>query len=104
MDLSRLLKSLEELIYELVSWVVFYPLTMWRSIVAPQAMMRYAESELLDKVQDQITYTFSPPLFLWVTLFTANLLNNALVHQTAPKVPAFLANDVNMVIFRAILF
>jgi hypothetical protein len=105
MDLIRLLKSLEELIYELVGWLMFYPLTMWRSIVAPQGMMRYAQSELLDKEQDQFTDTLSPPLFLWVTLFIANLLNNALVKRgAAAKVPSLLANDVNLVIFRAILF
>ena len=49
MDLIRLLKSLEELIYELVSWLVFYPVTMWRSIVNPQEMMRYAQSDCSKK-------------------------------------------------------
>lgn len=28
----KLLKSLEELIYEVVTWLVFYPITMWRSV------------------------------------------------------------------------
>ena len=43
----KLLKSLEELLYELVSWLLFYPITMWRSVLKPLNMMRYADTELL---------------------------------------------------------
>ena len=32
MDFMKLLKSLEELLYEVVSWLVFYPLTLWHSL------------------------------------------------------------------------
>lgn len=104
MDLIRLLKSLEELIYELVSWLVFYPLTMWHSIAHPQAMMRYAESELLDKDQDQFTDTMSPPIFLTVTLLLTSLINTALVRPAPSKLPSIVASDTNLLIFRAILF
>lgn len=49
LDFMKLLKSLEELLYELVSWLLFYPLTMWRSVVRPLSMMRYADTELADR-------------------------------------------------------
>ena len=44
MDFMRLLQSLEELLYELVSWFVFYPVTLWRTLTRPQQMMRYADA------------------------------------------------------------
>jgi len=40
MDFMRLLQSLEELLYELVSWLVFYPVTLWRTLTRPREMMR----------------------------------------------------------------
>lgn len=57
----KLLKSLEELLYELVAWLVFYPLTMWRSVITPLRMMRYADIELSDRLDDQYDDTLSPP-------------------------------------------
>ena len=104
MDLIRLLKSVEELIYELVSWLVFYPLTLWRSVMHPQAMVRYGESELLDKEQDQFTDTMSPPIFLTVTLLLTALINTALVKSAPAKLPSFIADTTNLLIFRAIMF
>jgi len=50
LDFMKLLKSLEELLYELVSWLLFYPITMWRSVVSPLIMMRYADAELADRL------------------------------------------------------
>lgn len=64
----KLLKSLEELLYELVSWLLFYPITMWRSVLKPLNMMRYADTELADRPEDQSEDTLSPPLFLLITL------------------------------------
>lgn len=49
----KLLKSLEELLYELVSWLLFYPITMWRSVLSPLNMMRYADTELAVRPEDQ---------------------------------------------------
>jgi hypothetical protein len=46
MDFMRVLRSFEELLYEVASWLVFYPLTMWKALRRPQAMMRYADAEL----------------------------------------------------------
>jgi hypothetical protein len=67
LHLMKFLKSLEELLSELVSWLVFYPITMWRSLVRPLDMMRYADKELTDAVEDQYDDTLSPPMFLLIT-------------------------------------
>lgn len=105
MDFMRLLKSLEELLYELASWLVFYPMTLWRTLRRPQAMMHYADVELGDDADEQYTDTLSPPLFLLITLLLAHGLELALVRLETPWAPpALLASDANLLLFRALAF
>ncbi|PWK76065.1 permease [Aminobacter sp. AP02] len=105
MDFMRLLKSLEELLYEMASWLLFYPITMWRTLRHPQAMMRYADVELADDLHEQYADTLSPPLFLLITLLIAHGFELALVRQEIPWAPpSFLASDSNLLLFRAVAF
>ncbi|PZM17190.1 permease [Rhizobium tubonense] len=106
MDFMRLLKSFEEFLYEIASWIVFYPITMWRTLRHPSAMMRYADIELLDNEADQYIDTLSPPLFLLVTLVIAHSLELSLLpKETSVVLPSFLASaDANLVIFREISY
>ncbi|MCQ4631304.1 permease [Shinella sp. CPCC 100929] len=101
----RLLQSLEELLYELVSWLVFYPVTLWRTLRRPQQMMRYADVELGDAQEERYKDTLSPPLFLLLTLLFAHGLELALIaHRDDAMLPEMLRNDTNLLIFRAFLF
>src|SRR4051812_7833990 len=104
MDFMRLLKSLEEALYEVVTWLLFYPLTMWRSIVHPLAMMHYADAELLDTQEEQYTDTLSPPIFLLLTLMIAHLIEKHVARIATAALPAFLVDDQNLLAFRAIIF
>ena len=104
MDFMRLLKSLEEALYEIVTWLLFYPLTMWRSIFHPQAMMRYADAELFDATEEQYTDTLSPPIFLLLTLLIAHLIENHVTRMSTTMLPSFMAEDKNLLAFRAIIF
>jgi hypothetical protein len=105
LDFMKVLKSLEELLFELVSWLVFYPITMWRSLVRPLDMMRYADKELTDAVEDQYDDTLSPPLFLLITLLIAQAISAAMPSvydsSTAPKA---LSSVSNLLIARGVVF
>src|SRR6478736_6605240 len=90
MDFMRLLKSIEELLYELVCWLLFYPLTLWRTLRHPQAMMRYADVELGDDLPEQYSDALSPPLFLLITLLLAHGLELGLVSRAVPWAPTTL--------------
>jgi hypothetical protein len=105
MDFMRLLQSLEELLYELVSWIVFYPVTLWRILRRPQEMMRYADSELGDTLEERYKDTLSPPLFLLLTLLLSHALELALIaHRDDGLLPEAMRNDTNLLLFRAFLF
>ena len=105
MDFMRVLQSLEELLYELVSWLVFYPVTLWRTLTRPRQMMRYADVELGDSMEERYKDTLSPPLFLLLTLLFAHGLELALIaHRDDGMLPDMLRNDTNLLIFRAFLF
>lgn len=105
MDFMKLLKSLEELLYELVSWLVFYPVTMWRSIVRPLEMMRYADTELADNPEDQYEDTLSPPLFLLITLLLSQGFSSALpsIYDSAAAAKE-LGSASNLLIARGVIF
>lgn len=101
----KLLKSLEELLYELVSWLLFYPVTLWRSIVSPLSMMRYADAELADRPEDQYEDTLSPPLFLLITLMLSQGITGSLplVYDPSEAIKR-LGSGSNLLIARGVIF
>lgn len=105
LDFMKLLKSLEELLYELVSWLVFYPATMWRSVTRPLSMMRYAGMELSHRPENQYDDTLSPPLFLLITLLLSQGLSTAFPSVVDPaRVAEANAAGSNLMIARGIVF
>src|SRR5678815_1736439 len=74
MDFMKILKSFEEFIFEAVSWLVFFPLTLWRVVRHPLRMARYADEELSDPLREQFKDALSPPLFLLLALLIAHAL------------------------------
>lgn len=105
MDFMKLLKSLDELLYELVSWLLFYPVTMWRSLTAPLRMMRYADTELADRPEDQYEDTLSPPLFLLLTLLLSQAFSSAIPSVIDPSAAVKqLGSASNLLIARGVIF
>lgn len=108
MDFLRLLQSLEELLYEVMSWLIFYPRTLWRTMRHPLQMLRYSDRELKDAAEDQFTDTLSPPLFLLLTILLSHLIEVS-AHQSLPKVTTsigkqIMASDQNLLLLRFVLF
>lgn len=73
------LKSFEEFLYELMSWLVFFPRTMWRSVRYPLKMMKRGETELKAAAPEQFRDVVSPPIFLLLTVLVANGVEMAVV-------------------------
>lgn len=103
MPFVQMLKSLDELLYELMSWFVFFPITLWRLLRHPLAMMRYAEDQLTLEPGNQYRGTLSPPVMLILTIAVIECLDLA-VQDANPIVAsrhglAGLVNDDTSLLF-----
>lgn len=104
LDFMRLLKSIEELLYELVTWILFYPLTLYRSIVRPVRTMTYAVTELTDPDSEQYEDALSPPIYLLLTLLLTHLFAVVFSPPTNVALPSILTQEPNELVFRAAMF
>jgi len=108
MNAMKILQSVEELLYEVMSWLLFYPRTLFMTLVHPLKTMRYSDQEQHDKPDQQYLETLSPPLFLVLSILLAHgleLLFGFQVEQGASTVSRYvLSNDQNLLIFRALMF
>ena len=101
MDFMKLIKSLEALLYEVMSWLVFYPRTLWLALTRPLYLMRYADTELGDSDEERYSDTLSPPIFLALTLGIAHLIE--LTHGWE-QLDGISADDRNLLAFRLVAF
>lgn len=105
------ISSLDELVFEMMSWLLFFPITLWRSVSRPLKTMVYADDQLSLPEEEQYAAVLSPPLFLALSLLLAEGISIAL-GQADPIVAshqglAGLVNDqrselvVRIVVFAA---
>lgn len=110
MHFMQLLRSLDELLYEVMGWLVFFPLTLWRVLRHPLQMMEYAGRELGDTEERQYDDTLSPPLFLLLALLLSHGLELAFLAEVNPIIAdrrglAGLVNDdMSLLMLRLALF
>ena len=104
MDFMKLLKSFEELLYEVMVMLVFFPRTLWLTLRYPQRMMDYADTELGDVQNDQYTDTLSPPLFLMMCLGLSHLISMMAKSNNLDGLPPVLQSDENILAFRVFVF
>ena len=108
MDFMKLLRSFEEFLFEATSWLVFYPLTLWRVLVHPLRTMAYSDAEQADDEAGRYDDALTPPLFLLVTVVAMNLIALA-AHMPQPAQDhalqrAIFASPQNAALFRALIF
>lgn len=108
MDLMKILRSFEEFIFEAITWLVFYPLTLWRILRNPLATMDYSDREQADAEERRYDDTLSPPLFLLATIVLANLVSVAFhvppPPEASPLMHAIFGSQQNLVLFRSLAF
>ncbi|MDO9609254.1 MAG: hypothetical protein Q7J26_12080 [Brevundimonas sp.] len=108
MDLLKILRSFEEFLFEAVSWLVFYPLTLWRIVRGPLAAMDYSDREQSDSEEHRYDDALSPPLFLLATIVLTNLISFALHVPPPPEstelTKVVYASQQNLVLFRSLAF
>lgn len=108
MDFLKILQSLEELLYQAMTWLLFYPRTMWRVVRHPMQMLNYSDEELRDKPDQQYTDALSPPLFLMITILLSHVIE-LMAHQHLPRPTTSIgqqvaASEQNLLIVRSMMF
>jgi len=108
MDFLKILRSFEEFIFEATTWLVFYPLTLWRIVRGPLAAMDYSDREQGEIEDKRYDDSISPPLVLLATIVIANLVSVA-VHVPPPEgtsdlMKALTVSPERLVLFRSLVF
>ena len=109
MPFIHVARSLDDLLYEIMTWLVFYPVTLWRSIRHPLNTMDYARGELGKDPLIQFRETLRPPIFLLVTVMLAYVVELAAVGESAivtsdTGVANLIDDDQSVMIFRIVAF
>lgn len=108
MDLIKFIKSLEELLYEVATWLLFYPRTLWIAFTRPATLDRYTGAELTERVEVQFTDVVSPPMFLLLTLLIVHVFEmltpDAPSQESSRVARRILESDTNVLIFRSVAF
>ncbi|HEX4496950.1 MAG TPA: hypothetical protein VIE43_14865 [Thermoanaerobaculia bacterium] len=91
-----------------MTWLVFYPRTMWRVVVHPAAMTLYSEDKELDEAAEAYTDRLSPLLLLMLTLLIAHGfelgLGLKMPAMESPIGAAIWGSAQNTLILRSVLF
>ena len=108
MDLLKILRSFEDFLFEVVTWLYFYPLTLVRIVWRPASMMAYAASELLEPEETRFDESLSPPMLLLVTLLIGNAIGWAAHIPQPPEASqlshAIFGSQQNLLLFRCLMF
>lgn len=109
MNFFNLLQSLDELLYEVMSWLVFYPITLWRTLIHPLKMMDYSDLEQGDSEDQQYTDTLSPPLFLLLSLIIVHaaelaLIGNDAVVTSKVGLSALVSTNTDLIMLRIVSY
>lgn len=107
MDFLKLLRSLEEFLYELCTWFLFFPRTLYRVIVHPRRMAQYVNTELTQKLERQFDDAISPPMFLMLAVLAAHGVE-LVMHQTTVGTNELsrtvFGNEESLLLYRSITF
>jgi hypothetical protein len=111
MNILQIIQTLEELLYETITWLIFYPRTLWKCVTRPEALMAYTSEELRERPEERFTDLMSPPLFLLLSLLLAHGLEQALglkpeelADSTGEMGRAIVTSEQNLLLFRTFLF
>jgi hypothetical protein len=84
-DFLKIIRSVEEFLYEAMTWLLFYPRTFWRCVRDPDWIIAYTDKELGESPGEQFTDLISPPLFLIISIVIAHGIELALGTRLPPS-------------------
>jgi hypothetical protein len=110
MEFLKFIRSVEEFLYELMTWLIFYPRTLWLATRHPLRLAGDADAEMEIDDTKRFSSLISPPLFLMLTVLLAWLMESAL-HIGLGQLPSgslfarqIAASPTNLLAFRVAAF
>jgi len=109
MDFFKIIEQLDDVLYQVVSWLLFYPITLWRMIGAPLKTMQAAQRELAEPEAKQFDDVVPPPLFLLLTVLIIHAIElgsageNGVVASTR-GLSRMISGDTSLIVFRILMF
>ena len=82
MNLSDILKTTEDLLYQIILWMLLIPKTLYKVIRQPAWVSEYVENELIKPVDDRFDAFMSPLLFFVLVAVLPNLIANTFWPET----------------------
>ncbi|MEK7442977.1 MAG: hypothetical protein AAB571_11665 [Chloroflexota bacterium] len=74
MDFVKIFQSIEDVIYEIATWIVFVPKTLLFVLLRPQWTQPYVTSEWAKEAKQRFKEFMSPPLFWVIVAIVPNIL------------------------------
>ena len=107
-DPLKLLRALEDFLFEAMALLFFYPVTLFRIARRPREMMLFAESEEIANKETRYNDAVSPPLMLLLTILLMHYIGLA-THAEQPEGSAALSTFIfdtpeYLLLFRCLLF
>jgi hypothetical protein len=107
-EFLKIVRSIEEFIFEATTWLAFYPLTLWRIVRRPLATMEYSDREQAEPEERRYDDALSPPFVLLATVVIANTIAAAVHIPPAENASALLKTMMgtpqNLILFRSLMF
>lgn len=106
MDFMRMLRSLEELLYEVMTWLVFYPRTFFLTLVRPLKTLEYCRQQFHRTDDEQFDRSLSPPLFLLLSILLSHMLQLVIGYDplAQSRNPLAHASEQNLLVVRSLMF
>lgn len=109
MDFLNATRAIEQFAYELMLWVLFYPLTVIKVIINPGRMMDYVATESLKDEKEAYANAMRPALFLLVSLAIGALFVPLTPQEVAAISSSRMGNAITeslmaLLLFRMVIF
>lgn len=106
MDFMRMLRSLEELLYEVMTWLVFYPRTFILTLLRPMKTLEYCRQQFHRSEEEQFDKSLSPPLFLLLSILSSHVIQLTIGYDPLAKSHNLLthASEQNLLVVRSLMF
>lgn len=109
-DFLSLLRAIEHLVYEVMVWLLFLPLTLAKVVFRPDLMIKFVISEYEKPEEDAYSSAMRPVAFLVISLLLGLILvpltkeELDILRQSSPIGPALADNPLFLIAFRTLVF